>query len=88
MKITRKTLLIITAGLGILLVSYGIISYFTGFSLGEPGDKYFANTIIITALILFLYNRKMPREEKQTKEAAEKDEEPDNENLPRNDEPK
>ena len=73
MKVTRKMLLIIIAALGVLLIASGLINYFTGFSLGEPGSKYFADIIIFAALGLFIYNRKLLKDEK-AKEAAEKTE--------------
>ena len=71
MKVTRKMLLTIIAALGVLLIASGIINYFTGFSLGETGSRYFADIIIFAALGLFIYNRKLLKDEK-AKEAAEK----------------
>ena len=71
MKVTRKTLLIIISALGALLIVSGLLNYFTGFSLGEPWNKYFGDFIIIAALGLFMYNRKLLKDEK-AKEAAEK----------------
>ena len=71
MKITRKTLLIIIAALGVLLIAYGALRHFTDFSLGETGDKYISDVIIMTALGIFLYNRKLAKDERLAKEAAE-----------------
>ena len=72
MKITRKTLLIIIAALGVLLIAYGVIRHFTGFGEGEEWDRYVTDIIIFIALGLFVYNRKLARDEKQAKEAAER----------------
>jgi len=69
MKITRKMLLIIIAALGVLLVAYGVIRHFTGFGEGEEWDRYVADIIVVIALGLFIYNRKMARDEKLAKEA-------------------
>ena len=69
MKITRKTLLIIIAALGVLLIAYGLIQHFTGFGKGEEWGRYVSDIIIFIALGLFVYNRKLARDEKQAKEA-------------------
>jgi uncharacterized membrane protein HdeD (DUF308 family) len=69
MKITRNTLLIIIAALGVLLIVYGAIRHFTGFGEGEEWDRYVTDIIIVIALGLFVYNRKMVRDEKQAREA-------------------
>jgi len=71
MKVTRTTLLIIIAALAVLLIAYGVIQYFTGFGAGEEWDRYVADVIIVIALGLFIYNRKMAKDEKQAKEAEE-----------------
>ena len=71
MKITRKTLLIIIAILGVLLIAYGVIRHFTGFGEGEEWDRYVSDIIIFIALGLFVYNRKMARDEKLAREAEE-----------------
>jgi len=76
MKITRKTLLIIIAALGVLLIAYGVIRHFTGFGEGEEWDSYVTDSIIVIALCLFVYNRKMARDEKLAKEAEEREEAP------------
>ena len=59
------------AALGVLLIGYGLIRLFTGFEPGEALDKYITDIIIIIALGLFIYNRKMLKDEKRI---AEKDE--------------
>jgi hypothetical protein len=74
-KVTRKLLLMITAGMGIFLIGYSLIRHFTGFGFGEAGEKYMMDVIIIGALGLFMYNRKMARDERLAKEAAAKAEE-------------
>ena len=71
MKLNRNMLLTIIAALGVLLITYGLLRHFTGFSLGENGDKYVSDIIIMAALGLFLYNRKLARDEKLAREAAE-----------------
>ena len=73
MKITRKMLLIIVAILGFILIAYGVLQYLTGFTLGESGDKYVSNIIIFSALGIFLYHRKLLKDEKLAKEAAEEE---------------
>jgi uncharacterized membrane protein HdeD (DUF308 family) len=69
MKLTRKTLLIIIAALGVLLIAYGVIQHFTGFGEGEEWNRYVIDIIIVIALGLFIYNRKIAKDEKQEKEA-------------------
>ena len=61
MKVTRKLLLIIVSGLAVLLISYGLLRQFSGLDISPTIDKYITNGIIFTALMLFLYNRKMVR---------------------------
>jgi len=62
-------LLITIAILGVLLIAYGVIRHFTGFGEGEDWDRYVTDIIIFIALGLFVYNRKMARDEKLAKEA-------------------
>ena len=64
MKVTRKTLLIIIAILGVLLIAFGAIQHFTGFGQGEEWSRYVSDIIIVIALGLFAYNRKLSRDEK------------------------
>ena len=68
MKVTRKTLLIIIAALGVLLIAYGMIRHFTGFGEGEEWDRYVTDAVIFIALGLFIYNRKMASDEKGTED--------------------
>jgi uncharacterized membrane protein SirB2 len=72
MKISRKTLLIITAGLGVLLIVYTLIRQFTGFHFSETFEKNFFDVIIFAALGMFLYNRKLASDEKKEREAKER----------------
>ena len=71
MKITRKTLLIIIAAMGVLLITYDVLRHFTGFGEGEEWDRYVAGIIIVFVLGLFIYSHKLAKEEKQEKEAEE-----------------
>ena len=93
MKVTRKMLLIITASLGVLIIVYSLVREFTGFGLHETMEKYLFEVIVIAALGLFMYNRKMACDERLAKEAAEEAERraaeeseeaisPEDENLP------
>ena len=70
MKIKRKHLLVVTASLGILLIAYSVFRQFTGISLPDDLERYFMDVIIIAALGLFMYNRKMARDERLAKETA------------------
>ena len=83
MKITRKTLLIIIAALGVLLIAYGVIQHFTGFGKGEEWGRYVSDIIIVIALGLFIYNRKMAKED-----AEEREEKPEKELTQRHEERK
>jgi hypothetical protein len=70
MKINRRVLLIITASLGILIIVYSLVRHFTGIGLSEKLERYFLDMIIIAALGLFMYNRKLARDERIAREAA------------------
>jgi putative Mn2+ efflux pump MntP len=72
MKISRKTLLIITAALGAFLILYTLLRQFTGFHLSETFEKNLFDVIIFIALGLFLYNRKLASDEKKEREAKER----------------
>jgi hypothetical protein len=69
MKITRKTLMIITASLGFLLIGYSLVKLLTKFTLDEKIEKYFSEGIIFAALGLFVYNRKLASDERKAREA-------------------
>ena len=86
-------LLTIVAALGVLIIVYSLIRQFTGFGLSEAGEKYLIDGVVIAALGLFLYNRKMAKDEKRAKEAEleaerkaeenpEEEVSPEDENLP------
>jgi hypothetical protein len=72
MKITRKTLLIITAGLGVLLIVYSLVRHFFKIGLSDTMERYFMDGVVFGALALFMYNRKLAKDERLAKEAAEK----------------
>ena len=71
-KVTRKALLIITASLGVLMIGYSLVRYFFGIGLGEKLEKYLFDVVVIGALGCFMYNRKLARDEKLAREAAQK----------------
>jgi len=75
MKISRKILLAAIAALGVLLIGYGLIRQFTGFEPSEAMDKYVSDIVIIMALGLFVYSRKLLKEEKKANEKAVEPEE-------------
>lgn len=72
-KLSRKALLGITAGLGALIIVYSLIRHFTSFSLGETVERYLMDGVIIAALGLFMYNRKLASDERKAREAAEQE---------------
>jgi uncharacterized membrane protein len=72
MKVTRKLLLGIVAGLGIFLIVYSLFRHFTGIGFGEQLEKHIIDAIVFAALAIFLYNRKLASDEKKAREAAEK----------------
>jgi hypothetical protein len=76
MKISRAWLLRITGGIGVFIIVYSLIRYFTGFTIndyfGESAEKTMFDAIIFIALGLFLYNRKLAGDEKKEREAKEK----------------
>ena len=93
MKITRTLLLAIVAGLGVLIIVYTLIQHFTSFGLGAAAERHIMDFIMIAAVGLLMYNRKIAKDEKRAKEAAleaerraEEDPEevvsPEDENLP------
>jgi hypothetical protein len=90
-KITRKTLMIATGSLGVLLIVYSLVKFLVKFSFDEKIEKYLMEGIVFAALGLFMYNRKLASDEKKAREAAEAEvqkalmpEQPDekDENLP------
>ena len=71
MIVTRKMLLIITASLGVLIIVYALVSYFFGIGIGAEWEKHVFDTIIIIALGCFMYNRKLAKDERAARAAAE-----------------
>jgi hypothetical protein len=71
MKVTRKMLLTITASLGVLIIVYSVIRQFFGIGLSEGMERYMFDTVIIAALGCFMYNRKLAKDEREAKAAAE-----------------
>lgn len=67
-------LLIIIAAMGIFLIGYGVFRQLTGIGISENIEKYLFDFIIFGALGLFLYNRKMIKDEKAAKAAKEEEE--------------
>jgi uncharacterized membrane protein len=72
MKITRKLLLGILAGLGIFIVAYSLFRMLTGIGFGEGVEKTMFDIIIFAALGIFVYNRKIASDEKKEREAEER----------------
>ena len=71
MKVTRKMLLTITASLGVLIIVYSLVRHFFDIGVSEGMEKYFFDTVIIVALGCFMYNRKLAKDERLAKEAAQ-----------------
>ena len=71
MKVTRKMLLTITASLGVFIIVYSLVRHFFDIGVSESMEKYFFDTIIIVALGCFMYNRKLAKDERLAKEAAQ-----------------
>ena len=71
-KITRKSLLIITASIGVLLIVYSLVRHFFGFGLPEKYEKHLFDGVVIAALGCFMYNRKLARDEKAAREEAQR----------------
>jgi hypothetical protein len=69
-KITRKMLLITIASMGTFIIVYSLFRYLTGIGFSETGEKYMMDIIIFGALGLFVYNRKLAKDEKIAREAA------------------
>ncbi|MDR1930211.1 MAG: hypothetical protein LBQ44_06215 [Treponema sp.] len=72
MKVSRKALLIVTAALGGLLILYSVLRHFNIVALPEKWEKYLMDGVIFAALAVFMYNRKLARDERKAREAAER----------------
>jgi hypothetical protein len=58
MKLTRKWLLRIIAGLGVFMAGYMLVSQLTGHRFNETVEMWMFRGIIFAALAIFVYNRK------------------------------
>jgi hypothetical protein len=74
MKITRKLLLRIVAGMGIFIIAYSLIRQFTHIVdfVSADVEKKMIDFIVFGALAVFIYNRKLASDEKKAREAAER----------------
>jgi len=72
MKVTRKLLLRVVAGLGIFIIAYSLFRHFTGIGLDEKIEKNMIDFIVFAALGIFVYNRKLAGDEKKEREAKER----------------
>jgi hypothetical protein len=59
MKLTRKWLLRIIAGLGVFMIGYMAVRLLTGYHFSETVELYMFRGIILIALAIFVYNRKV-----------------------------
>jgi len=71
MKITRNILLKVIAVLGVIIILYGLVRQFTGIKIDDTIEKTVFDFVILIAIGLFFYNRKMAQEEKRAKIAKE-----------------
>ena len=71
MKMKRKYLMRILIAFGVFMIGYGIFRYFTGIGFSEGIEKYIFDIMIFGALGIFIYNRKMIKDEKAAREAKE-----------------
>ena len=72
MKVTRKLLLGILAGLGIFIIVYSLFRMLTGIGFDEKIEKYMFDIIIFAALGIFIYNRIIAANEKKERDAEER----------------
>jgi hypothetical protein len=72
MKLTRTHLLRIALGLGVLLIAYGLFRQLSGRELDEGFERIMIDGVILAALGLFVYNRKLVADEKKEKERRER----------------
>jgi ABC-type lipoprotein release transport system permease subunit len=72
MKITRKLLLGIVAGMGIFIIAYSVFRHFTGIGFEADFEKKMIDFIVFAALAVFVYNRKLASDERKEREAKEK----------------
>jgi hypothetical protein len=72
MKLKRKHLTWILAGLAFLLVGYSVLRGVFHVNMGENLERYLYDVIVIGALGVFMYNRKLAKDEAKER-AAEKE---------------
>ena len=63
--------MIVLTGLGVFIIAYSLVRQFTGFGLSEANSKTMIDIVIFAALGIFVYNRKLAKDEQQAKKAAE-----------------
>jgi hypothetical protein len=68
MKLTRIHLLRIALGLALFLVAYGLFRRFSGVAVDEKLEKIMIDGVIVAALGLFVYNRKLAADEHKERE--------------------
>jgi hypothetical protein len=61
----------IALGLGALLVAWGLFRHFTGVKVDEALERIMIDGVILAALGLFVYNRKLAADEKKERERRE-----------------
>ncbi|MDR1411902.1 MAG: hypothetical protein LBI91_06835 [Spirochaetaceae bacterium] len=71
MKVTRKLLLGILAGLGVFIIAYTLFRQFTGIGFNEQFEKRMFDIVMFAALGIFMYNRKLASDEKKKQDAEE-----------------
>ncbi|MDR1352371.1 MAG: hypothetical protein LBK05_03720 [Treponema sp.] len=71
MKVTRKLLLGVLAGLGVFIIAYTLFRQFTGIGFSEDFEKRMFDIVMFAALGIFMYNRKLASDEKKARDAAE-----------------
>ncbi|MDR3130152.1 MAG: hypothetical protein LBU18_01250 [Treponema sp.] len=59
MKISRTWLLRILIALAFVIAAYSVLRHITGFTLGGKTENFLMDAIMITALGVFIYNRKL-----------------------------
>jgi hypothetical protein len=64
MKLSRVWLLRILIAMGLIIIVYSVVRHVTCFSIGEKAEGFLMNTIIFTALGIFVYNRRLSAKEK------------------------
>jgi hypothetical protein len=71
MKLSRKAIMIIIGSMGVFIIAYSLVRHFTKFSIGEKYEKWMMDGVMFGALALFMYNRKLAKDEQKAREAAE-----------------